>query len=131
MPMICLLIPGMAFEQHMQRIQFWQKNLSQITTVILSSAIDNHYQADQTHIQLAYDDIIKKFNEVCRNRRQEILRLNTTDDEFIILDSSTLSESQDNVSQLEYWLYSCFESRTCLSNSDYYLYSIAISCSIR
>ena len=48
----------------MKRIQFWQRNLSQITTVILTAAIEKENKSEQLQIQLAYEDIINKFNEV-------------------------------------------------------------------
>ena len=48
----------------MKRIQFWQRNLSQVTTVMLSIAIEKDKKSEQLQIQSAYDDIITKFNEV-------------------------------------------------------------------
>jgi hypothetical protein len=48
----------------MKRIQFWQRNLSQVTTVMLSMAIEKDKKSEQLQIQSAYDDIITKFNEV-------------------------------------------------------------------
>ena len=62
--MICLLIPGLALPNHHHRIQFWQKNLSQITTVLLSLSIDLDQRHDPSHIQSIYEDILKKFNQV-------------------------------------------------------------------
>lgn len=48
----------------MERIQFWQRNLSQIGIVMLSSAIEKDTKPEQTQIQSAYEDVISKFNEV-------------------------------------------------------------------
>ena len=62
--MVCLLIPGVSHAGHMNRIDFWQKNLSQVTTVMASVAIERDSKSDELQIQAAYEDIIKKFNEV-------------------------------------------------------------------
>ncbi len=64
MPTVCLLIPGLAYGDHMERIQFWQRNLSQVTTVMLSATIEKDNKSEQIQIQTAYEDIITKFNEV-------------------------------------------------------------------
>jgi hypothetical protein len=48
----------------MQRIQFWQRNLSQVATVMLSATIEKDNKSEQLQIQSAYEDIITKFNEV-------------------------------------------------------------------
>jgi hypothetical protein len=48
----------------MKRIQFWQRNLSQVTTVMLSMAVEKDNKSDQLQIQAAYEDVITKFNEV-------------------------------------------------------------------
>jgi len=48
----------------MKRIQFWQRNLSQIATVMLSATIEKDNKSEQLQIQSAYEDIITKFNEV-------------------------------------------------------------------
>jgi hypothetical protein len=64
MPTVCLLIPGLVYGDHMERIQFWQRNLSQVTTVMLSATIEKDNKSEQIQIQTAYEDIITKFNEV-------------------------------------------------------------------
>ena len=66
MPTVCLLIPGLAYGSHMQRIEFWQRNLAQVTIVTLAKAIEQDNQSEQSQIQSVYEDIIKKFNEVMR-----------------------------------------------------------------
>jgi hypothetical protein len=48
----------------MQRVQFWERNLSQVTTVILTATIENDNKSQQLQIQTAYEDIITRFNEV-------------------------------------------------------------------
>ena len=48
----------------MQRVEFWQRNLSQVMTVMLSASIEKDQKSDQEQIQIAYEDIINKFNEV-------------------------------------------------------------------
>lgn len=53
----------------MQRMEFWQRNLSQIATVMISSSIEK----DQ--IQTAYEDLIAKYHEVTTFPR-EIRRRN-------------------------------------------------------
>ncbi|CAF0931439.1 unnamed protein product [Rotaria sordida] len=63
-PIVCLLIPGLIYEGHMERIQFWQRNLSQIAIVMLSIAIEKDNKSEQLQIQTAYEDIITKFNEI-------------------------------------------------------------------
>ena len=72
-PVICLLIPGLAYGGHLQRVQFWEKNLSQVATVMLTATIEKEKKSQQLQIQSAYEDIISKFNEVKRERKQEIL----------------------------------------------------------
>lgn len=63
-PVICLLIPGLAYGNHMQRVQFWERNLSQISTVISTSAIEKGQKSQQIQIQKAYEEILAKFQEV-------------------------------------------------------------------
>lgn len=62
--MVCLLIPGLALPGHQHRVAFWQKNLSQISSVFLSSSIHLDHRHDPSEVQSAYDDILKKFREV-------------------------------------------------------------------
>lgn len=63
-PTICLIIPGLDLLNHRQRISFWQKNLSQIGSVFLSSFIDFQHRNDFSYVQLAYEDVLKKFHEI-------------------------------------------------------------------
>ena len=63
-PVVCLLIPGLAYGSHMQRVQFWERNLSQVATVMLTTPIEKEKRSQQTQIQSTYEDIITKFNEV-------------------------------------------------------------------
>ncbi|CAF1248789.1 unnamed protein product [Adineta steineri] len=63
-PTVCLLIPGLAYEAHLERIEFWQRNLSQIATVMRSITIEKDNKSEQLQIQTAYEDIITKFNEI-------------------------------------------------------------------
>jgi hypothetical protein len=48
----------------MQRVQFWERNLSQVATVMLTTTIEKDKKSQQGQIQSAYEDIITKFNEV-------------------------------------------------------------------
>lgn len=66
-PVICLLIPGVAYGNHMQRVQFWERNLSQIGTVMSTTPIGKEKKSQQTQIQKAYEDILAKFHEVILN----------------------------------------------------------------
>ncbi|CAF3100134.1 unnamed protein product [Rotaria socialis] len=63
-PIVCLLIPGLLHGTHMERIQFWQRNLSQVAIVMLSAAVEKDNKSEQAQIQTAYEDIITKFNEI-------------------------------------------------------------------
>ncbi|CAF1342878.1 unnamed protein product [Rotaria sp. Silwood1] len=63
-PIVCLLIPGLIYGSHMERIQFWQRNLSQVAIVMLSTMIEKDNKSEQLQIQTAYEDIITKFNEI-------------------------------------------------------------------
>ena len=63
-PIVCLLIPGLVYGNHLQRVQFWERNLSQISTVILTSAIEKNSKSQQVQIQKAYEEILAKFQEV-------------------------------------------------------------------
>ncbi|CAF3470465.1 unnamed protein product [Rotaria sp. Silwood1] len=63
-PIVCLLIPGLIYGSHTERIQFWQRNLSQVAIVMLSTIIEKDNKSEQLQIQTAYEDIITKFNEV-------------------------------------------------------------------
>ncbi|UJR09297.1 hypothetical protein I4U23_013540 [Adineta vaga] len=63
-PTIFLLIPGLAYEGHMERVQFWQRNLSQVSTVMLTEAIEKDSKSEQEQVQTVYEDILTKFNEV-------------------------------------------------------------------
>lgn len=58
----------------MKRVQFWQRNLSQVTTVMLSAAIEKDDKTEQLQIQSAYEDIIAKFNEVIHTFYQNSIR---------------------------------------------------------
>ena len=48
----------------MQRVQFWERNLSQVATVMMTTTIEKDKKSQQTQIQSAYEDIVSKFNEV-------------------------------------------------------------------
>ncbi|CAF0945639.1 unnamed protein product [Rotaria sp. Silwood1] len=63
-PIVCLLIPGLIYGSHTERIQFWQRNLSQVAIVMLSTIIEKDNKSEQLQIQTAYEDIITKFNEI-------------------------------------------------------------------
>ena len=64
MPTVCMLIPGLIYEGHKERMQFWQRNLSQVAIVICTESIEKSNKSEQTQIQTAYEDILAKFNEV-------------------------------------------------------------------
>lgn len=72
----------------MKRIQFWQRNLSQVTTVMLSAAIEKDDKTEQLQIQSVYEDIIAKFNEVIHTfyynpTRRRIFLLNLSSDSCV------------------------------------------------
>lgn len=57
-PIVCLLIPGLAYPGHMERMEFWQRNLSQLATVMIALSIEKE------QIQNAYEDVLSKYNQV-------------------------------------------------------------------
>jgi len=57
-PIVCLIIPGLAYGSHMQRIEFWERNLSQLATVLVCSPVE------KDEVQTAYDDILSKFQQI-------------------------------------------------------------------
>ncbi|CAF3997547.1 unnamed protein product, partial [Rotaria sp. Silwood1] len=45
-PIVCLLIPGLIYGSHTERIQFWQRNLSQVAIVMLSTIIEKDNKSE-------------------------------------------------------------------------------------
>lgn len=99
-PVICLLIPGVSHGNHMQRVQFWERNLSQIGTVMSTTPIGKEKKSQQIQIQKAYEDILAKFHEVNFLMNISIQLL------LSLPDSSILSKSSNSILRMECRVYS-------------------------